>query len=165
MKRQANEDESNVFVSVIAKKNNTVLTLNTTDGNTFIQRVPGAPVNFTHVNYTSQESYFVWNQPLLTNGIITEYTLLCIPEKSMSPNCMERVNSSLYQADQQYTTVLNCLELDEGVIYNCRLNASNDAGYGPAVSIQVSSTDAVSAKPIIFIVSIIFGLYNFVQNV
>ena len=38
MKRQANEDESNVFVSVIAKKNNTVLTLNTTDGNTFIQR-------------------------------------------------------------------------------------------------------------------------------
>ena len=39
VKRQANEGGSgDVFVSIIAKKNNTRLTLNATDGNVFIQR-------------------------------------------------------------------------------------------------------------------------------
>ena len=78
---------------------------------------------------------------------------------------MKRVNSSLFQADQQYTTVLNCLELNDGVKYTCSLNASNDAGYGPAVSIQVSSTEAIAAKPMIFVLSIIICLYNVIQNV
>ena len=40
LKRQANEDSSNtkVFVSIVAKKDNTTVTVNTTDGNTFTQK-------------------------------------------------------------------------------------------------------------------------------
>ena len=84
----------------------------------------------TMFNYTSGELHFVWYQPLLTNGIITEYMLQCIPEVPGLPNCEKRINSALYLAGQHFTAVLSCLK--RGVTYNCSLQASNDAGYGPA---------------------------------
>ena len=87
-------------------------------------------MNFTIANHTSQELFFVWYQPLLTNGIITEYMLQCIPEVPGLPDCTERINSSLYLAGQQFTAVLSCIK--RGVTYSCSLQASNDAGYGPA---------------------------------
>ena len=97
--------------------------------------VPGEPVAFAVTDYTLLDSSFAWSPPNRTNGIITNYTLVCIPEKSYLPNCTETTKSHVYIQGQNFSEVSRCLE--RGLNYECTLDASNDAGSGPSTSTQL----------------------------
>ena len=97
--------------------------------------VPGEPLNFAVIDLALLDSSFVWSPPNKTNGIITNYTLWCTPEKPYLPNCTETIKSYLYIQGQNFTEISSCLE--RGLNYVCYLNASNDAGSGPSTSTKL----------------------------
>ena len=93
---------------------------------------PGQPQDFIVVNRTSSSAYFTWTPPLLTNGVVSHYSLLCSPEDTDIPEADElrRYDVPFYELQfQQNVTISGLLE---STAYNCRLRASNEAGVGPA---------------------------------
>ena len=104
---------------------------------------PGPPQNFTVVNREASSASFTWTQPLVTNGLVSHYRLLC-SSKDNSPDEQRTHHVPFCKLQIQQSIAIS--DLFESITYECTLWASNEAGEGPPaiVFLQQASLDGHS---------------------
>ena len=100
------------------------------------------------MNHTSSSANFTWTPPLLTNGVVSHYHLLCSPEDTdiPAPDEPRRYDVPFYELQFQQNVTIS--DLLESTAYDCRLRASNEAGVGPA-AVTSFTTLSLDGHPII----------------
>ena len=100
-------------------------------------------------------------QPLVTNGVVSHYRLLCSPEDHNLPDEQKKHNVPFYKLQIQQGIAIS--DLSESTTYECRLWASNEAGEGPAaiVSLQPLGLDVPYYRSITDIIRIILTTCNY----
>ena len=92
----------------------------------------GPPISFTVTQHTARSMTFSWSPPapILRNGVITGYSLSCVPEADGG-------NTIFMQYTAAGTFTLG--GFTPATSYNCSISASNNQGSGP-VSTMISTT-------------------------
>ena len=95
----------------------------------------GPPQSFTVTQYTARNMTFSWSPPAptLRNGVITNYSLFCVPEIGGG-------NSISMQFTAAGTFTLG--GFTPTTSYNCSITASNSQGSGPATYLINTTLEA-----------------------
>ena len=96
---------------------------------------PGAPEYLDIASLTPYETLLIWDTPSVTNGVLNEYTVMCVPVNAALPTVANIVETALYQFNHPMFASLNGLY--PGEMYSCSVSAANEVGYGPPSSILI----------------------------
>ena len=99
------------------------------------------------VSNTSSSASFSWTRPLLTNGVVSHYDLLCISEDPNLADIRERIKVPFYKFSfEQFTTITH---VSNTTTYQCQLRAFNEVGEGPAttITLDIHTSSGVDCGP------------------